>query len=89
MLMFLLKYSIKVEKADFVVKLQVRHEKKEQLEKLKDIPILINHKLPSPVSLDAYVSQSQALVGGRKFPTVALAKGQICPMFVAPLAEEK
>ncbi|XP_064639092.1 tripeptidyl-peptidase 2-like isoform X2 [Lineus longissimus] len=83
------KYSVKLEKGDFTIKVQVRHEKRDLLEKLKDMILVLYHKLSSAITLDVYSCQAQALVGGRKFTTHGLAHRKICPLFIAPLADDK
>ncbi|PSN55100.1 hypothetical protein C0J52_01886, partial [Blattella germanica] len=60
------KYIVKVEKGDYVLKLHVRHEKKDLLDKLVDQPLLLSQKLPAPVTLDVYASQTQATTNGKK-----------------------
>ena len=82
-------YSVKLEKGEYVLRLQVRHEKTELLERLKDMPVLIHHKLASNVTLDTYASHAQALVSGKKFGSQNLQRGTVCPIFVAPLADDK
>ncbi len=85
----LFQYSVKLEKGDYVLKLQIRHEKRDLLEKLKDIIVLIHHKLASSVNLDIYSSHAKALIGGQKFVTQNLPPGHVCPVYVAPLQDDK
>jgi tripeptidyl-peptidase-2 len=80
---------VKLEKGDYTIRVQVRHEKREQLERIKDIPMLIHHKLASPLSLDVYSSHQNALVGGKKFAAKGLSKDVIMPVYVAALPEDK
>jgi hypothetical protein len=40
--MTLFQYNVKIEKGDYSIILQIRHEKKDQLEKLKEMGIVIN-----------------------------------------------
>ena len=69
--------------------LQVRHEKKELLEKLKDLPLLVKHKLGSSISLDVYSSHAQAMIGGKKFPPTNVGVGNRVPVYITPLADDK
>jgi tripeptidyl-peptidase-2 len=80
---------VKLEKGDYTIKLQVRHEKKELLDKVKDMPLLLRHKLALALTLDTYDSYAQALVGGKKFAACTLAHGQRCAVYVVPLPEDK
>ncbi len=57
-------YNARLEKGEYTLRLQVRHEKRDLLEKLKDLPVTISHKLASNVTLDAYSSHAQALIQG-------------------------
>lgn len=82
-------YTYRLEKGDYTVRLQVRHEKRELLERVKDVPLLIQHKLSSSLSLDVYSTHSNALVGGKKFSTQTLTRGEICPLYVTPLPDDK
>ena len=81
-------YNVKLDKGDYTLLLQVRHEKRDQLEKLKDVVMLLNHKLPTPVTLDVYSSLPKAYAA-KKINSLTLLKGQIYPLFVAPLATDK
>ncbi|KAJ8930438.1 hypothetical protein NQ314_016765 [Rhamnusium bicolor] len=57
------KYSIKLEKGDYSIRLQVRHDKKDYLEKINEAPLLLHQKLSSNIPMDLYLSYSQALIG--------------------------
>ena len=88
-LFFQYNYSVKLEKGDYTIRLQVRHEHRDILEKVKDTCMLLHQKLSSSVTLDAYSHQAQALVGGKKFSSRSLPKGVICPVYIAPLPDDK
>ncbi|KAJ8670647.1 hypothetical protein QAD02_001906 [Eretmocerus hayati] len=82
-------YTIsKIEKGDYTLKMQLRHEKKEALDRLTDMPILLTQKLGSQVTLDVYASQSQALIGGKKMVAASIPPGHVLPLFIAPLLNE-
>ncbi|XP_046586806.1 tripeptidyl-peptidase 2 isoform X1 [Neodiprion lecontei] len=83
------KYTMqKMEKGDYTLKMHVRHEKKELLERLSDMTILLNQKLSSPITLDVFASQSQAITGGKKMMAATVPPGLTLPLYIAPLANE-
>ena len=57
-------YTCKLEKGEYVIKAQIRHDVKDQLEKLKDAPLIISHKLSQPVSIDLFAQKNHAIVNG-------------------------
>ncbi|KAF4524231.1 hypothetical protein B566_EDAN012199 [Ephemera danica] len=83
------KYMVKAEKGDFVLKMHVRHEKRELLDRLTDLTLLLSQKLSSPLTLDVYTSHSQALVAGKKAQPCSLPPGTTQPIYITPLANEK
>ncbi|KAG7205321.1 hypothetical protein KM043_007323 [Ampulex compressa] len=83
------KYTIgKLEKGDYTLKMQVRHEKKDLLERLTDMTLLLNQKLSNSISLDVYASHSQAIIGGKKMVSGSIPAGHILPLYIAPLLNE-
>ncbi|XP_077291266.1 tripeptidyl-peptidase II [Arctopsyche grandis] len=82
------KYTLKVEKGDYVLKLSVRHERKELLEKLNDTPLLVSHKLPQCLTLDAYSSNALAFTG-KKLLGANMPPGVIFPVYFGPLPSDK
>ncbi|GFY42745.1 tripeptidyl-peptidase 2 [Trichonephila inaurata madagascariensis] len=83
------KYAVKVDKGEFTLKLQVRHEDSAQLEKLSDVPILISLKLQSNVTVDIYDKHSNALINGKKISSQVVSPGATVPIFFAPILNEK
>ena len=84
-----LQYTVKLEKGDYTIRVQVRHEKREQLERLKDVSLLIQHKLPTALTLDTYSSHQMAITAGKKFAVISLAKGATAPVYVTALLDDK
>lgn len=85
---YIQQYTKKVEKGDYTLLLQVRHERKEKLEKLKDLVVQIKQKLPSAIPLSVYSSWQKAF-NGKKCTNLSLGKGVLQPLFVAPLPSDK
>ncbi|XP_021931036.1 tripeptidyl-peptidase 2 [Zootermopsis nevadensis] len=83
------KYMAKVDKGDYVLKLHVRHERKDLLDKMLDQPLLLSQKLPAALTLDVYASQTQATTGGKKMMGATLPQGHIVPIYIAPLSNDK
>ena len=67
---------------------QVRHDNKDQLEKLKDTVVLIEQKLSPAISLDTHSSRLVAMKSG-KFSSGTRIAGVCCPIYIAPLADDK
>ncbi|XP_068626596.1 tripeptidyl-peptidase 2 [Battus philenor] len=83
------KYSVKLEKGDYVLRLNVRHDNRALLEKLQELPVVVQQRLPQPITLDVYCSQAQAITGGKKFTSASLASGTLLPLYFAPVAADK
>ncbi|GBP73480.1 Tripeptidyl-peptidase 2 [Eumeta japonica] len=83
------KYSVKLEKGDYVLRLNIRHEQRTALERMQELPILLQQKLPQPLTLDVYGSQSQALISGKKFNNLSVASGIMLPLYFAAVPYDK
>ena len=83
------KWSSKLEKGDYTLKANVRHEKKDLLEKFTETPLLVSSKLSSPVSLDTYSSHSACQTGGKKMSSATIQPGHSLPIYVSPAATDK
>ncbi|CAH3020619.1 unnamed protein product [Porites evermanni] len=82
------RYTVKVEKGDYVLKLQVRHDNKDQLEKLKDTVVLIEQKLSPAITLDTYSSRLASMKSS-KFSSCTVRAGVRCPVYILPLVDDK
>ncbi|XP_022914704.1 tripeptidyl-peptidase 2 isoform X2 [Onthophagus taurus] len=83
------KYTIKLSKGDYVIKMHIRHDKKEYLEKLSETPLLLNQKLSANIILDVYGSHTQAVIGGKKAVSGHTMQSSTIPLYIAPLASDK
>ncbi|XP_055627054.1 tripeptidyl-peptidase 2 isoform X2 [Toxorhynchites rutilus septentrionalis] len=80
---------LKLEKGDYMIRLQIRHEKKDWLEKISEANLLANIKLANSLSLDIYKSYNQAIISGKKVTTCAFPAGVTRPIYLAPITNEK
>lgn len=80
---------MKLDKGDYVIRMQIRDDKKDNLDKLLDIPMLLNQKLSTAITLDVYNSYSQAVVGGKKAGVGHGLHSVTIPLYIAPLAADK
>lgn len=80
---------MKLDKGDYTVRLQIRHEKREFLEKVSEVVMQATFKLATPIVLDAYLSHKNAILNGKKATAVKLARDNVLTLFVAPLSNEK
>lgn len=83
------KYSLKLDKGDYTIRVQVRHEKTEYLEKLRDVPILLQLKLANTIHVDVYSSYNNALIVGKKATSFSSLRSQSVTIYVAPIPSEK
>jgi len=77
------KYSLKLEKGDYVVRLHVRHERSDLLEKLTDLPLTVMTRLSQEVKVDIFSSFNALVTGGKKASSVTLSQGAIHPLYLA------
>lgn len=87
--MFCFQYNIKLEKGDYVLKMHVRHDKKDHLEKLNEAQLLLSQKLASSLSLDCYSNYSQALISGKKGSLATSFVSNTVSFYIALLAADK
>lgn len=79
---------VKLEKGDYTIKLQIRHEKKDVLEKISEAVMLATFKLSSSISVDVYKSHNTAITGSKKVTNLQVVAGKCQPLYIAPLSEK-
>lgn len=75
--------EIKAPKGPVTIRLQVRHDEPEMLEKLKDMSIWIERKLEKEIALSVYATREAMLVGKNSFKKSTLRKGTSTSVFFA------
>lgn len=79
-------YYSKLEKGDYKVLLQVRHDSTAQLERLSELPIQVWHKVKDPFTVSLYSGQYGAMSGGETKKVtglVALKPEEVTPLYVS------
>lgn len=79
----------KLNTGDYVIRLQVRHEKKDLLEKVNEATLLATFKLANSFSLDMYTSYRAAILGEKKLTACIISSAKTVPIYVAPLSNDK
>lgn len=80
---------IKLAKGDYTVRVQVRHEKKELLEKVNEATITASFKLSAPLSLDIFTTYRAALLGEKKVTACSIPPLHSVPFYISQLTNEK
>ena len=80
----------KLDKGDYLIKLQVRHEKKELLEKVNETVMQASFKMTTALNLDLYKSFNTAIVGNnKKITSMPMVSSITKPVYIAPITAEK
>lgn len=79
----------KLSKGEYTIKVQVRHEKKDLLEKVNEATLTATFKLAASLSLDMYTSYKAALLGEKKATSLTVPALRPVPFYIAPLSAEK
>ena len=86
----LYKYTRSLEKGDYVIRLHVRHERTDQLEKLKETVLYVRHQITGTISQDIFSSVPNVLKGTcLKKNGERIQKNSEKSYFLGPIAEDK
>lgn len=79
----------KLTKGEYTIRVQVRHEKKEPLEKLNEATLTAAIKLSNPLSLEVFGTYRSALLTDKKINSCTVPALRHIPFYVSPLSNEK
>jgi len=80
----------KLDKGDYTIKMHVRHERRELLDKIIDLPIQVVQKLQNQINLDVYNSHHQATIFGKKSSCFIMTpNGALCNLNIGSLSIDK
>ena len=72
------------------MKAYIRHDRRDVLDKMTDLPMSLSLKLSTPISVDFYTSYTQASIMGKKCSSLTVPKGYTVPIYAtAPSINEK
>lgn len=80
---------VKLEKGEYVLRLQVRHERRDLLEKVAEATMLATFKLATPITMEACVSHRNAVHATKRFHLVTVARNTVRPIYLVPLTYDK
>ena len=84
------KWTVKVDKEDgYNLRLHVRGENKDLLDKMTDLPLSLSFKLPGSVSVDLYSSFANASTNGKKTNVMSVGKGAVVPLYIGAINTDK
>ena len=75
--------EIKVPKGNVTIRMQIRHDKPDMLEKLKNMVIWIERELEKDIALSVYTTKEKMMIGNEVFKKRTLRKGCSCSVFLA------
>ncbi|CAG0910512.1 unnamed protein product, partial [Cyprideis torosa] len=79
----------KLDKGEYIVLQYIRHDKLKLLESMADIPLHIEQKLGSSISLDCYPSWTAAVSEGKKILPRSLQTGDCVPVYISTHVTDK
>uniref|UniRef100_A0A1A9X3J2 Tripeptidyl peptidase II Ig-like domain-containing protein n=1 Tax=Glossina brevipalpis TaxID=37001 RepID=A0A1A9X3J2_9MUSC len=82
-------FYTKLEKGEYTIRMQIRHEKREALEKISETNMIALCRLATPLNLDFYAEYNQCIVSGQKFTASLINRNVPKVLYLGPLTQEK
>ncbi|KAI6222468.1 Tripeptidyl-peptidase 2 [Aphelenchoides fujianensis] len=84
------RYWTQLEKGDYTIRVQIRHELLSFLQKLESLPLEVHRKLAAPIALDCYGKLESAVRReGAQLQKLAMVVGRRARVYFAPIAADK
>ncbi|XP_050432154.1 tripeptidyl-peptidase 2 [Adelges cooleyi] len=84
------RHVYKLDKGEYNIKMHVRHERKELLDKISELQILLVQKLQNSLTLDVYSNHYQASIFGKKCSTFVMTpSNDLVPLYFGCIPNEK
>ena len=71
-----------LKKGDYAIRLQLRHDDAVLLDKMKDIPVVVERKLKEPLTVPVYATVRDAVKGAKPVKERSMYAGQPCSFVV-------
>ncbi|GAB4814120.1 hypothetical protein N2152v2_001166 [Parachlorella kessleri] len=82
--------EVQLKKGDYVIRLVLRHDDAQLLDKLKAMPLVAERKLDTAVTVPVYNTNSDSVTGSHAVSKErALCPGERCAYFLGPVPEDK
>ncbi|KAL0024941.1 hypothetical protein WJX77_004746 [Trebouxia sp. C0004] len=78
-----------LKKGDYVIRLQLRHDDAVLLDKMKEIPVVVERKLKEALTVPVYATNRDAVKGGKAVKERALIPGERVAYFLGPVPQDK
>ncbi|KAI6221845.1 Tripeptidyl-peptidase 2 [Aphelenchoides fujianensis] len=83
------RYWTQLEKGDYTIRVQIRHELPSFLQKLESLPLEVHRKLAAPIALDCYGKLESAVRReGPQLQKLAMVVGRRTRVYFAPIAAD-
>lgn len=80
---------MKVGAGDFTIRVALRHTDATVLDKFRDLPLVVERKLDTPLSVPVYASLAEAVSGGEQVKEFTLCTDASAALYLGPPAEDK
>ena len=85
----LFQFGMELDKGDYTILVELRHANEVLLNKYRNLSLIAKQKLPSAITMEPYLTQSDVLTLEKKFGKGFLKAGQMIPCFFGTIPDSK